>query len=709
MEDLIMKKLIMFIVMLAMAAPALALHYADDAPDFAGCEGSASVLWEFLTDTCQPSSDEADPPYYYDPVPVVTPSFGGRHWDDPTDDSGWGGSYEAAPWEYGPGPYGKGVYTVLAEDSFNQTIPERLDKRYLRQYFQVVHTMVPGLSDEDYRWPIGLGLEVWDMTVQGPGETEWTGCPAGVQQPGDPGYRGGAQGGPGNPYELTLHYSLGKDGSGTEWFKTVWVNDFYQVNWPKPDTPDCKTEGAAEVELSEVTHTACIIGMDLDPDAGQTFQIEEITLDFIWFDDPCGLDIPTDACWRLTDTPAVRIDTEDIPVYEPQDVDTYGPPPTGPVTGNLLVSLNWEPGQNIGDPDFNAVVILDPNKGTFGGGAHEDFLIYPFNDEAEATEDDGVKLYFDDANWSDPQRVVVEARQDTDKEGITSYPIEVTVSIDIADPCFNDVMGRSIIVVDNDIPFVSATPASIELTEYNVSPVGTIDVRLSHEPASDVLVLVEGEGFDNVEYSKYSMFRLDPNFAEWSSTLTPAEPNHMTFTSHTAGTAGNPATWTPEACNAVEGGTYSLADMISCWNVPLIINVTAVDNEEVGEAWVEKPLGVVAFTPVSDDPWYRPFGMKLDEYGFPLEMGMNEQGNPKDSGGVAETVDIQVVVEDNDCGALGYDIADVVGGGEEGDEPDCIVNLADVAQLLADWTRCTQPYEAGCSKSWVYAAQDEGE
>ena len=137
-----MKKLIMFVMVLVIATSATALKYVDDAPDFAGCPGSASVFWEFVNEGCMPTSDSADPPYYYDPDPAITPTFGSRHWDDPTNDAGWGGSYGGALWTYS-----NGIYTVLSEDSLNQSIPERSEQPYLRQYFQIVHTEVPDLPE----------------------------------------------------------------------------------------------------------------------------------------------------------------------------------------------------------------------------------------------------------------------------------------------------------------------------------------------------------------------------------------------------------------------------------------------------------------------------------------------------------------------------------------------------------------------------------
>ncbi|UCD30513.1 MAG: hypothetical protein JSV03_08610, partial [Planctomycetota bacterium] len=184
-----MKKLIMIATVLTIAGRALALKYPDIAPDFICCDNSGWVIWEFLDDWCLPTSEDFDPPYgYYPEAAVDPPTFGSRHWDDPFDDSGWGGSYGEGAWTYTTSDY-NGAYTINAEDSFAQPIPLRGDKQYLRQYFQVVHTMPPGVTEEDYYWPIGIGLEIWDMSVFQ--ENGWTGCPVGYEGLAGDGYRGG--------------------------------------------------------------------------------------------------------------------------------------------------------------------------------------------------------------------------------------------------------------------------------------------------------------------------------------------------------------------------------------------------------------------------------------------------------------------------------------------------------------------------------------
>ncbi len=77
-EDPAMKKLIMIAVILGITTPAVALIYPPHSPDFAGCENSGQVIWEFLEDGCMPTSEVADPAYYFDPdLPEAT--FGTRY------------------------------------------------------------------------------------------------------------------------------------------------------------------------------------------------------------------------------------------------------------------------------------------------------------------------------------------------------------------------------------------------------------------------------------------------------------------------------------------------------------------------------------------------------------------------------------------------------------------------------------------------------
>ena len=271
------------IVVAVLATPSVALKYPPDPPSFISCDNIGWVVWEFIDDGCMPTSDEFDPPYNYCPGPADELTFGSRHFDPI---GGWGSDENYGfgfPWDWNDG-----VFTVLSEDAITQPIPERGQKQYLRQYFEVVHTLVPGLDDNDYRWPIGLAVELWDMSAEEYPPDGWTGCPMGYESQG---YLNGAEFSP-----PEIHYELG-DG----WWKSVWINDF-------DEDGSLLTENATEVDLSAATHIACIVGMDLDPEGGEIFQMEEVTLDFIWFDDPCGNDIPTDPAGSIIGLSSVQID-----------------------------------------------------------------------------------------------------------------------------------------------------------------------------------------------------------------------------------------------------------------------------------------------------------------------------------------------------------------------------------------------------------------
>ncbi len=86
--------------------------------------------------------------------------------------------------------------------------------------------------------------------------------------------------------------------------------------------------------------------------------------------------------------------------------------------------------------------------------------------------------------------------------------------------------------------------------------------------------------------------------------------------------------------------------------------------------------------------------------GFPI--------NVADGEGEAEVAGVEVIVEDDDCGAKGYGIADV--------NEDCVVNLADFAVFFGQWLFCTDPYDdpeylvwGACDASWNLAEAEEEE
>jgi hypothetical protein len=484
MEDLIMKKLIMFVMVLAIAAPAGALRFPDEPPPFAGCANSGMVFWEFLMDGCEPTSDEFDP-YTFDPA-LPDPTFGTRYAD--------GGPV----WTWSTGDGSTGIYTCDDEDSLNGSIPVRGDKTYMRMYFQVVHTLV----ESDDPSLIGMGLELWNMG-------DWPGCPENGEGTGE--YLNG--------YEFPAPTSSVDLGGG--WWKSIWVADFSEDGDVWTDFGgEGEFDGIEFGDLYDATHTTAIIAMG---DFGGTgFDMEEVIMDYVWFNNPDGSDIPDAPCTRGVDPP-VTVDTNDIPIYEPQDAG--GPPPMGPTEGQLLVSLGWRPGEDLGYPNFTATVVIDPNMD--GPGPNADF-VFPAGEPEPPTGPPNqpygfVTLTFTEADWNIPQSVIVEAVEDLLREGDESNNVELTVTIDIADPNFGSdpcepvTRTKGIFVVDNDIPYISVLPPGyIEdvLSENNPGAPRCVNVTLSHKPTSNV----EVRAFIESEYDLLanSMVVMDPNLLHFT-------------------------------------------------------------------------------------------------------------------------------------------------------------------------------------------------
>ncbi len=382
--------------------------------------------------------------------------------------------------------------------------------------------------------------------------------------------------------------------------------------------------------------------------------------------------------------PALTVDsTSDMPVYEPED--PCGPSLLGPVEGQLFVNLTWRPGESLDYPAFEATVVIDPNEGP---GLHEDFKF------SDSTDPNGtITLTFDEANYSVPQPVNVEALADLDREGYMRYPIELTVTIDIADPNFGSdpcspvVVTNAVSVYDNDIPYVSVLPVSPlrgTLSENDPCVSVCFNVTLSHPPTDIVYVLVsrgseylydaEGEAVDVDSASV-----MDPRLGATD------DPNKLTFTTAT-------------------GAAWVEATMTSGWNMPQQICLKALDDDQfVGIDWV---LYFIDFTPYSEDERYRVSWLNPDGSGAPIipddpcePLG---PGTPY-SGGEAKETSVHFDVQDNECGSVGYPFTDIVGGFLGGESiGDCYVDLEDMAMLISQWLLCTQPYDDAdaCDKLW---------
>jgi len=571
----------------AIATPAMALIWEPHTQGFAGCPGSGQVLWEFTEPGCMPTSDVADPPYYFDPD-VEDPVFGTSYTD--------GGPVVGWTWS-------GGVYTVNGEDGLNQPIPDRGGKQYMRMYVEVVHTIVES-TDPSF---IGFALEIWNRY-------DWTGCPTGAALMGE--YDGYYFEPPTDTFDL-----------GGGWHQSYWVFDF-------------STDGGVEFEssiLHEATHTAALFGM-LDAGNIYPFDLEEVYINYIWYNNADGSDIPTEDCIFLPEPgkKVLIVDVNDIPVYEPQDFG--GPPPLGPTDGQLQVSLAWPPGESLGYPAFNATVVVDPDPNQENAGSSD----FSFTKPVPPDPNGNVTLYFTQANWSQYQNVHVKATKDLLPEGIETFKVEFTVTIDIADCNFGGigcdpvVDTASVRVIDNDIPYISVLPPGHllnVLTENNPGVPRCVNVTLSHQPDYDVEV--RAELVSDFDILLENMVVMDPNFEDWT------DPNHFLFTS----------------------GNY---------NSPRQICFKALDDEELVEPWLEWVYGQLLLNGLSDDPRYQ---------------------SEAEGGELEETV-LNFNVQDNECGSVGYPPYDV--------NEDCYVDLSEVATLYSQWLFCTDPYDDNelCDKVW---------
>jgi len=343
--------------------------------------------------------------------------------------------------------------------------------------------------------------------------------------------------------------------------------------------------------------------------------------------------------------PAIAVvDANDI--YEPYDAGPPpGPPPAGPTSDKMLVSLPAVP-----YAANTITVIIDPNLE--GAGKHEDF-IFP----ASVAGDGTITLTFNETNWSVQQPVAVEAVEDVDREGDQSYPVLFTFSDLLGDPNFNsdpcNPLTTRITVVDNDIPFVVVLPPAIEgqLSENDPFVPYCFDVTLSHLPTDDVYILVERAS--DYELVVESMSVMDPSLGVLD------DPNKLKFTT------GN-------------------------WNVDQTICLEARDDPCTVEPWEEWIPGEIILTPYSEDLRYRVDFLKAD--GSDADNPETEEEETSD--GVAEETIVDFDVQDNDCGALGYAPVDF--------NEDCVVNLADFVHFYTQWLICTEPYDDDemCDKLW---------
>ena len=443
----------------------------------------------------------------------------------------------------------------------------------------------------------------------------------------------------GGGYEFPAPTSTEDLGGG--WYKSIWVADFStdgSVYMPG-------FEGYEFPDLYEATHTNAIIGM---ADHGATgFLIDEVHIMMVWHNYTEGYELDElEYCSCLgiiipppPPEPPLEFDPNFSVLYEPYDPETMGPPTPGPTSGTVGVRLKWQPEE---PDDVYVIINPDPNNEV----TPNPDLILP-----ASTEPNGVvRLIFNQSNYNVWQTVVFKAVKDLEKEGNESHLVSFSTQTN-GDPNFDGYeTRRGSIVIDNDIPYIVGIPYRIEVSENDPCTVVCFNVRLSHLPTADVKILVAKDGLAAEE----GMFKITPPLGITD------EPNYLAFTV-------NPAqAWDP-------------CTMTSGFNVEQTICVNAVDNDELAEAWEEIIDGEIILTGQSEDEWY-------NDAGF---------------GGELATKGVDVEVQDNDCGAWGYDHRDV--------NEDCYVNLGDFAMFYTQWLFCTEPYDGAmeyppvpsvCDKLW---------
>jgi hypothetical protein len=299
----------------------------------------------------------------------------------------------------------------------------------------------------------------------------------------------------------------------------------------------------------------------------------------------------------------------------------------GPTSGKLRIRLKWRPDKPA-YRDFNCWILLDPdpNQNVTDNSDLEITNPTPMDPNGH------VKLTFNQDNYDVFQEVTVAAKQDELREGNESVNMLLKVTIDIDDPNFGSdpekpvLKPQGVIVVDNDIPYISVLPADpckpLEGTLSESSPGVPVvaNVTLSHKPDSNVEVRAEiYSDYDLL----YDMVVMDPNFEDWT------DPNNLLFTP----------------------GNYSVNQQIT---------FKAVDDDELVEPWLEWVPGEIIFSTVSDDVRYK---------------------SEEEEDGELEEQIVDFDVQDNECGAWGYEPLDV--------NEDCVVDLVDFAHYYAEWLSCT--------------------
>jgi len=356
---------------------------------------------------------------------------------------------------------------------------------------------------------------------------------------------------------------------------------------------------------------------------------------------------------------------------------------TGETEGDFDVSLYTQP--KAGD---TITVTIDPNSA--GGGPNEDLILFGGN-----PTDGSITLTFDANDYDVPQTVAFKAIDDDIAEPpslLEPQPVIISSSSNLnpGDPNWVGEMYVGISVMDNDqanilfsvtkprggpkIPVTGPVQLWEQGTASDLLKWRKIFFKMQVKPVNDadpcnptsvkVNAVVEGEvEGDNLPTT-------DPCLPLQEAD----DPNCFTFTS----TTSSNETGLPGDCPDWNTGTKT-----SCWDVPQPIKIWGNDDDV---------LQVAAFA--EGDQNYQAI----------LEVYVMDDGGDERYTAMERTV--QILIEDNECGAYGLSYLDIGNPNaatdpnyldEEGNPlPDCHVDVYDVIEFVNQWLDCSDPKDENC-------------
>jgi hypothetical protein len=418
----------------------------------------------------------------------------------------------------------------------------------------------------------------------------------------------------------------------------------------------------------------------------------------------------------------IRIGTlfEDVIDYAPtpfiidaNDVDIYEPVVQYPLDseGNFTVCLRKEP-----ETGATVTVVIDPNGGP-GGGNPDLTLIGSTIGPGDDAFDNRVYIPFTDSNWNEPQVVRFVAVHDEipepESEGkedphtilvSSSYPPHPT------DANYVGEKGVDVTITDNDkadilfrvtpfrggpkVPVTGPVNLSERLggaqgdllrwrkigIQLQLQPVNTED------PCSPTSVKLNAVVTGDVEGDN-----LPPTDPCLPFVITD-DPNCLTFLSETSSNG------LPNGCSS-----HDAANWTTCWNVDLNVQIWGYDDDVLQAEGLDGPpeaegdqnyQAVLKVYVIDDGGDERYTTLTEDAASLP---GAGANDGPKT---------VQFNIEDNECGAFGILSMDVGNPNaatdpnyvdEDGNPlPDCYVNIYDAIELATKWLDCSDISDPSC-------------